>query len=63
MNDTTLDEHYLDQQLTFGDVFAIVKGKMANKIPMTTAKEEWCEDIIEDAVDLFGYDFVFSENK
>ena len=56
-----LDEYYLDQQLTFGDVFAIVKGKMANKLPMTTAKEEFLEDVIEDAVDLFGYDFVFGK--
>lgn len=56
MNDTTLDEYYLDQQLTFGDVFAIVKGKMANKIPMTTAKENVMEDFINDWVDIFGYD-------
>lgn len=61
MDDTTFDEFYLDQQLTFGDVFAIVKGKMANKLPMTTAKEEFLEDVIEDAVDLFGYSFVFGE--
>lgn len=61
MNDTTLDEYCLDQQLTFGDVFAIVKGKMANKIPMTTAKEEFLEDVISDAVELFGYDFVFNK--
>ena len=51
-----LDEHYLDQQLTFGDVFAIVKGKMANKLPMMTAKEEMMEDFINDWAELFGYD-------
>lgn len=56
MGDTTLDEYYLDQQLTFGDVFAIVKGKMANKLPMTTAKEEMMEDFINDWAELFGYE-------
>lgn len=61
INDTELDEFYEDAEMSFGDVFAIVKGKMANKIPVSTAKEEFLEDVIEDAVDLFGYDFVFGK--
>lgn len=56
MNDTKFDEFYEDAEMSFGDVFAIVKGKMANKIPMTTAKEELMKKLIEEWVDIFGYD-------
>ena len=43
----------------FDEVFAAVKYKILNKIPMSTAKEKFVEDIIKDAVDSFGYDFIF----
>lgn len=49
---------YADQEQTFLETFAVVKGKMANGIPMTTAKEELMEDFIKDWVDLFGFDTI-----
>ena len=48
---------------TFAEVFSDVKDKLEKGIPMLTAKEEWCEDVILDAVELFGYDFIFSESN
>lgn len=53
----------MEDKRSFTEVFAVVKYKIEHKIPMMTAKEEWCEDIINDAVELFGYDFVFSESN
>lgn len=47
----------------FDEVFAAVKYKILNKIPMATAKEKFVEDIIKDAVGSFGYDFIFSESN
>lgn len=55
-NNTTLDDYYEDAEMSFADVFAIVKGKMANKLPMTTAKEEAMKAIIEAWTETFGYD-------
>ena len=46
---------------TFTEVFAAVKYKVLNKLPMSTAKEEFVEQMIMDAVDAFGYDFIFGE--
>ena len=42
------------------EVFAAVKYKILNKMPMSTAKEKLVEQIIMDAVDAFGYDFIYS---
>ena len=49
------------RQLT--DVLAAVKYKIINKIPMSTEKEKFVERMIMDAVDAFGYDFIFSESN
>ena len=43
----------------FDEVFAAVKYKVINKMPMMTAREKFVEDVIKDAVELFGYDFIF----
>lgn len=45
------------------DVLAAVKYKIINKMPMSTAKEKFVEQMIMDAVGLFGYDFIFSESN
>lgn len=45
------------------DVLAVVKYKIINKAPMMTAREEFVEQMIMDAVDIFGYDFIFGDNK
>lgn len=45
------------------DVLAVVKYKIINKVPMMSAREEFVEDVIKDAVELFGYDFIFGDNK
>lgn len=49
------------RQLT--DVLAAVKYKILNKVPMSTSKEKFVEQMIMDAVDAFGYDFIFSESN
>lgn len=61
MDDTTLDDYYTDAELTFSDVFAVVKYKMLNKQPMSTAREEFLEDVIVEAIEIFGNNFVFGE--
>lgn len=53
----------MEDKRSFTEVFAVVKYKILKKIPMMTAKEEWCEDIINDAVELFGNEFIFSESN
>lgn len=45
------------RQLT--DVLAAVKYKIINKVPMSTEKEKFVYQMIMDAVDAFGYDFIF----
>lgn len=45
----------------FDEVFAAVKYKVLNKMPMSTNKEKFVEDVIKDAVDAFGYDFIFEQ--
>lgn len=57
-NETDL---YADQEQTFTETFAVVKGKIAAGMPMLTAREEWVEQVLADAVDLFGNDFVFGD--
>lgn len=41
---------------TFIEVFAAVKYKVLNKLPMSTAKEELMENFIKDWVDSFEYE-------
>lgn len=41
---------------TFTEVFAAVKYKVLNKLPMSTAKEELMENFIKDWVDAFDYE-------
>lgn len=43
----------------FDEVFVAVKYKILNKMPMLTAKEKLVERMIMDAVDAFGYHFIF----
>lgn len=43
----------------FDEVLVAVKYKIINKLPMLTAKEKLVEQMIMDAVDAFGYDFIF----
>ena len=47
----------------FDEVLAVVKYKILNKMPMSTSKEKFVEQMIMDAVGLFGYDFIFSESN
>ena len=58
-----LDERYMEDTRDFDEVFAAVKYKILNKMPMSTAKEKFVEQMIMDAVDSFGYDFIFSESN
>ena len=50
----------MEDTRSFDEVFVAVKYKILNKMPMLTAKEKLVEQIIMDAVDVFGYDFVYS---
>lgn len=59
--DNAFDTVYRNPESTIDEVIAIVKFKIANNIPMTTAKEEFVEDILKDAIDLFGYDFAYGK--
>lgn len=52
-NETDL---YADQEQTFTETFAVVKGRMANNMPMSTAKEELMEDFIKEWSELFGWE-------
>ena len=51
----------MEDTRSFTDVFAAVKYKIINKVPMATAKEKFVEQMIMDAVGLFGYDFIFEQ--
>ena len=42
-------------EASFMDVFAAVRGKMAQGLPMTTAKEELMLDFIQEWAEVFGY--------
>lgn len=53
----------MEDKRSFDEVFVAVKYKILNKIPMLTAKEKLVEQMIMDAVDAFGYDFVFRVTK
>lgn len=56
MEDTTNNKYYADQGMTLTDVLAVVKYKIANRIPMTTAREELCEEFLLTWADSFGYE-------
>ena len=45
-----------NQNQTFTETLAVVKYKIENKLPMTTAKEELMEDFIEEWTEIFGYE-------
>ena len=50
----------MEDTRSFDEVFVAVKYKIINKIPMLTSKEKLVEQMIMDAVDAFGYNFIFS---
>ena len=49
----------MEDTRSFDEVLVAVKYKILNKIPMLTAKEKLVEQMIMDAVDAFGYDFIY----
>lgn len=53
----------MEDTRSFDEVFVAVKYKIINKMPMLTAKEKLIEQMIMDAVDAFGYNFIFSESN
>lgn len=61
MNNTMFDTVYREPEQSLDDVIAVVKYKIANNVPMLTAREEFVEDLLKDAVDTFGYEFVFGK--
>lgn len=50
-----MEEYYADVESNFMDVFSIVRGKMAQGLPMTTAKEKEMQKFIEEWCETFGY--------
>ena len=50
-----MEEYYADVESNFMDVFSIVRGKMAQGLPMTTAKEEAMLKFIQAWCETFGY--------
>ena len=50
-----MEEYYDDVESTFMDVFATVRGKMAQGLPMTTAKEKEMMKFIKRWCETFGY--------
>lgn len=52
-------ERDMEDTRDFDEVFAAVKYKVINKLQMSTAKEKLIEQMIMDAVDAFGYNFIF----
>ena len=50
-----MEEYYSDVESSFMDVFATVRCKMAQGLPMTTPKEEAMLDFIKHWCDTFGY--------
>ena len=49
----------MEDTRSFDEVLVAVKYKIINKLPMSTEKEKLVEQMIMDAVDAFGYDFVY----
>ena len=60
---TFLDERDMEDTRSFDEVLVAVKYKILNKMPMSTNKEKLVEQMIMDAVDAFGYDFIFRVTK
>ena len=56
-------DRYMEDTRKLTDVLAAVKYKIINKLPMANAKEKFVERMIMDAVDAFGYGFIFSESN
>lgn len=50
-----MKEYYDDVESNFMDVFATVRGKMAQGLPMTTTKEKAMAEFIKEWCDTFGY--------
>ena len=48
----------MEDTRSFDEVLVAVKYKIINKLPMSTEKEKLVEQMIMDAVDAFGYDFI-----
>lgn len=46
----------MEDKRSFTEVFAAVKYKVLNKLPMSTAREELMENFIKDWVDAFEYE-------
>ena len=46
----------MEDTRSFTEVFAVVKYKITNNLPMATAKEELMENLVKDWVDAFGYE-------
>lgn len=44
-----------DNDTTLRETLAIVIAKMANKLPMTNEKEEFCEKVISEWSSKFGF--------
>lgn len=56
MDETNEEDIYADQQATLTETIAVVIGKLAAKMPMMTAKEEFVEDVIQDWSEIFGWE-------
>lgn len=56
MEDTEIRNNDADQGMTLTEVLAVVIYKIANRIPMTTAREELCEEFLLTWADSFGYE-------
>lgn len=50
------DKDTWEDNRTFTEVFAAVKYKITNNIPMMTAKEELMQDFIEEWAENFGFE-------
>lgn len=50
-----MEEYYADAESNFMEVFATVRGKMAQGLPMTTPKEEEMLEFIKKWSETFGY--------
>lgn len=50
-----MEEYYADAEFRFMEVFATVRGKMAQGLPMTTPKEEEMLKFIKEWAETFGY--------
>lgn len=50
-----MEEYYAGVEYNFMEVFATVRGKMAQGLPMTTAKEKEMQKFIEEWCESFGY--------